>query len=44
MPQDWAPAIAMMAVFLIFFIEFAAYRVGTARLDKLSVTGGKSIS
>ncbi|KAH7335131.1 ZIP-like iron-zinc transporter [Rhizoctonia solani] len=33
----WAPAIAMMAVFAIFFVELAAYRWGTAKLDALGV-------
>ncbi|KAG8742223.1 high-affinity Zn(2+) transporter zrt1 [Ceratobasidium sp. 423] len=33
----WAPAIAMIAVFVIFFIELAAYRWGTAKLDALGV-------
>ncbi|KAF8748374.1 ZIP Zinc transporter [Rhizoctonia solani] len=33
----WAPAIAMMAVFFIFFVELAAYRWGTAKLDALGV-------
>jgi zinc transporter 1/2/3 len=35
--QDWAAAIAMAAVYLIFFIEFAAYRIGTARLAKYNL-------
>jgi zinc transporter 1/2/3 len=34
---DWAPAIAMAAVYAIFFAEVAAYRIGTARLAKLGV-------
>ncbi|KAG7561854.1 hypothetical protein FFLO_02671 [Filobasidium floriforme] len=34
---DWAAAIAMAAVYLIFFIEFAAYRIGTARLAKYNL-------
>ncbi|KAJ1306955.1 hypothetical protein OPQ81_007935 [Rhizoctonia solani] len=33
----WVPAIAMMAVFFIFFVELAAYRWGTAKLDALGV-------
>ncbi|CCO29242.1 Zinc-regulated transporter 2 OS=Saccharomyces cerevisiae (strain ATCC 204508 / S288c) GN=ZRT2 PE=3 SV=1 [Rhizoctonia solani AG-1 IB] len=33
----WAPAIAMMAVFFIFFVELAAYRWGTAKLDALGM-------
>ncbi|CAE6410715.1 unnamed protein product [Rhizoctonia solani] len=33
----WAPAIAMMAVFFIFFVEIAAYRWGTAKLDALGI-------
>ncbi|ORX34477.1 Zinc/iron permease [Kockovaella imperatae] len=35
---DWAPAIAMAAVYGIFFAEIAAYRIGTARLSKLGIT------
>ena len=38
--QNWASAIAMMAVYFIFFIEFAAYRIGTAKLAKLNVRQG----
>ncbi|OCF58924.1 solute carrier family 39 (zinc transporter), member 1/2/3 [Kwoniella mangroviensis CBS 10435] len=34
---DWAPAIAMAAVYGIFFAEVAAYRIGTKRLEKLGV-------
>ncbi|CAE6484096.1 unnamed protein product [Rhizoctonia solani] len=33
----WAPAIAMMAVFFIFFVELAAFRWGTAKLDAMGV-------
>lgn len=41
---DWAPAIAMMAVYFIFFAEIAAYRAGTARLEKLGMAGyGESV-
>lgn len=35
--QDWAPAIAMIAVYGIFFAEVAAYRLGTKRLERLGV-------
>nr|XP_019047307.1 solute carrier family 39 (zinc transporter), member 1/2/3 [Kwoniella bestiolae CBS 10118]OCF26237.1 solute carrier family 39 (zinc transporter), member 1/2/3 [Kwoniella bestiolae CBS 10118] len=34
---DWAPAIAMAAVYGIFFAEVAAYRIGTRKLEKLGV-------
>ncbi|WWC67833.1 uncharacterized protein I206_101750 [Kwoniella pini CBS 10737] len=34
---DWAPAIAMAAVYGIFFAEVAAYRIGTKRLERLGV-------
>lgn len=34
---DWAPAIALMSVFAIFFAEVAAYRIGTKRLLRLGV-------
>ncbi|RSH83844.1 high-affinity Zn(2+) transporter zrt1 [Saitozyma podzolica] len=34
---DWAPAIAMIAVYGIFFAEVAAYRLGTKRLERLGV-------
>ncbi|CAE6451571.1 unnamed protein product [Rhizoctonia solani] len=33
----WAPAMAMGAVFCIFFVELAAFRIGTAKLDSLGV-------
>ena len=36
--KDWAPAIAMAAVYTIFFAEVAAYRIGTAKLMRLGVT------
>ena len=34
---SWAPAIAMAAVYGIFFAEVAAYRVGSKKLAKLGV-------
>lgn len=34
---DWAPAIALMSVFGMFFAEVAAYRLGTKRLMRLGV-------
>ncbi|WVQ74081.1 hypothetical protein IAR50_003665 [Cryptococcus sp. DSM 104548] len=34
---DWAPAICMAAVYFIFFAEVAAYRLGSARLERLGV-------
>ncbi|KAK8846850.1 hypothetical protein IAR55_005938 [Kwoniella newhampshirensis] len=34
---DWAPAIAMAAVYGIFFAEVAAYRIGTRRLERLGI-------
>ena len=34
---SWAPAIAMAAVYGIFFAEVAAYRIGTKKLAKLGV-------
>ncbi|WVQ84133.1 hypothetical protein IAT38_006280 [Cryptococcus sp. DSM 104549] len=34
---DWAPAIAMAAVYFIFFAEVAAYRIGTKRLERLGI-------
>lgn len=34
---SWAPAIAMAAVYAIFFAEVAAYRIGTKKLAKLGV-------
>jgi zinc transporter 1/2/3 len=39
---DWAPAIAMAAVYGIFFAEVAAYRIGTKKLAKLGVNYSKS--
>ncbi|KAF8603843.1 ZIP-like iron-zinc transporter [Ceratobasidium sp. AG-I] len=33
----WAPAFAMMSVFLVFFVELAAFRWGTAKLDALGL-------
>ncbi|KAL0240294.1 hypothetical protein I308_106544 [Cryptococcus tetragattii IND107] len=33
----WAPAIAMAAVYFIFFAEVAAYRAGTERLERLGI-------
>jgi zinc transporter 1/2/3 len=36
---DWAPAIALMAVYFIFFAEVVAYRVGRAKLEKLGMAG-----
>ncbi|CAE6451383.1 unnamed protein product [Rhizoctonia solani] len=33
----WAPAMAMAAVFCIFFVELAAFRLGTAKLDSLGI-------
>lgn len=33
----WAPALAMISVFLVFFVELAAFRWGTAKLDALGV-------
>lgn len=38
----WAPAIALIAVYFIFFAETAAYRAGTARLAKLGISMCKS--
>ncbi|CAE6447740.1 unnamed protein product [Rhizoctonia solani] len=35
----WAPAMAMVSVFGIFFVELAAFRLGTARLDSLGIKG-----
>ncbi|KAG7531376.1 hypothetical protein FFLO_04373 [Filobasidium floriforme] len=35
---DWAPAIAMMSVYAIFFAEVAAYRIGNKRMEKLGMT------
>lgn len=35
---DWAPAIAMIAVYAIFFAEVAAFRIGSKKLAKLGVT------
>ncbi|KAK4685096.1 solute carrier family 39 (zinc transporter), member 1/2/3, partial [Tremellales sp. Uapishka_1] len=32
---SWAPAIAMVAVYSIFFAEIAAYRMGTKRMEKI---------
>lgn len=37
----WAAAIALMAVYFIFFAETAAYRAGTARLAKLGISTGQ---
>jgi zinc transporter 1/2/3 len=34
---DWAPAIAMAAVYGIFFAEVAAYRIGTKKLMSLGI-------
>ncbi|KAG7530859.1 hypothetical protein FFLO_04766 [Filobasidium floriforme] len=34
---NWASAIAMLAVYFIFFVEFAAYRVGTSRMRRLKM-------
>ncbi|GAA96064.1 uncharacterized protein L969DRAFT_17204 [Mixia osmundae IAM 14324] len=34
---DWAPAIAMMSVFMIFILEIIAFRIGSARLRKLGL-------
>ncbi|KZP01801.1 ZIP-like iron-zinc transporter [Calocera viscosa TUFC12733] len=34
---DWAPAIAMMAVFAVFLVELFAFRWGTAKLKSLGV-------
>jgi hypothetical protein len=34
---SWAPAIAMAAVYAIFFAEVAAYRIGTKKLANLGV-------
>jgi len=36
---DWAPAIAMMAVFAVFLVELFAFRWGTAKLQAMGVTG-----
>lgn len=36
--QDWAPAIAMAAVYFIFFAEIAAYRIGHRKMAKLGLT------
>ncbi|KZT55818.1 ZIP zinc/iron transport family [Calocera cornea HHB12733] len=36
---DWAPAIAMMAVFAVFLVELFAFRWGTAKLRALGVEG-----
>jgi hypothetical protein len=35
--KNWASAIAMLAVYFIFFVEFAAYRVGTNRMRRLKM-------
>ncbi|KAB5594798.1 Zinc-regulated transporter 1 [Ceratobasidium theobromae] len=35
----WVPAIAMISVFMVFFVELAAFRWGTAKLDALGVKG-----
>ncbi|KAJ9096080.1 hypothetical protein QFC21_005445 [Naganishia friedmannii] len=35
---DWAPAIAMAAVYFIFFAEIAAYRIGHRKMAKLGLT------
>ncbi|KAG9086167.1 high-affinity Zn(2+) transporter zrt1, partial [Ceratobasidium sp. UAMH 11750] len=32
---SWAPALAMISVFLVFFVEMAAFRWGTTKLDAL---------
>ncbi|KZV91979.1 ZIP zinc/iron transport family [Exidia glandulosa HHB12029] len=32
---QWAPALAMMAVFALFFAELFAFRIGTQRLERL---------
>lgn len=42
--QDWAAAIAMIAVYLIFFIEFGAHRIGKAKMAKLNMDYGESSS
>lgn len=42
--QDWAPAIAMAAVYFIFFAEIAAYRIGHRKMAKLGLTYRKSRS
>jgi zinc transporter 1/2/3 len=41
---SWAPAIAMAAVYAIFFAEVAAYRIGTKKLAKLGVNYSQSPS
>ena len=40
--QDWAPAIAMAAVYFIFFAEIAAYRIGHRKMAALGLTYRKS--
>lgn len=35
--KDWAPAIAMVGVYGIFFAEIAAYRIGSKRMSKLGI-------
>lgn len=34
---SWAPAFAMISVFCVFFVELAAFRWGTAKLDALGL-------
>lgn len=33
--QQWAPALAMIAVFALFFAELFAFRIGTQRLERI---------
>lgn len=35
--QDFAPACALGAVYFIFFLEIAAYRIGSKRMNKLGI-------
>jgi len=35
---SWAPAIAMVAVYAIFFAEVATYRIGTKKMNQLGLT------
>ena len=42
--QSWAPAIAMIAVYAIFFAEIAAYRIGSQKMAKLGLKYSEAIS
>jgi hypothetical protein len=41
LPKSWAPAIAMIAVYAIFFAEIAAFRIGSQKMAKLGLTYSK---